>query len=56
MDFVTPRFYLEIKDKKGVENYVANHLSIKQFENLQELPINDSLRDDMLFKVTKSNP
>ena len=27
-----------------------------QFENLQELSINDSLRDDMLFKVTKSDP
>ena len=26
-----------------------------QFENSQELPINDSMRDDMLFKVTKSN-
>jgi hypothetical protein len=23
---------------------------------LQELPINNSLRDDMLFKVTKSDP
>jgi hypothetical protein len=27
-----------------------------QFENSQELPINDSLRDDMLFKVTKLDP
>jgi hypothetical protein len=27
-----------------------------QFKNLQELPINDSLRDNMLFKVTKSDP
>ena len=27
-----------------------------QFENSEELPINDSLRDDMLFKVTKSGP
>jgi hypothetical protein len=27
-----------------------------QFKNPQELPINDSLRDDMLFKVTKSDP
>ena len=27
-----------------------------QFENSQGLPINDSLRDDMLFKVTKSDP
>jgi hypothetical protein len=27
-----------------------------QFENLQELPINDSLRDDMLYEINKSNP
>ena len=26
-------FDLEIKDKKGVENFVANHLSRIQFEN-----------------------
>jgi hypothetical protein len=31
------------------ENFVADHL-------LQELPINDSMRDDMLFKVFRSNP
>jgi hypothetical protein len=49
-------FDLEIKDKKGVENPVVDHLSRMQFENSQELPINDSLRDDMLFKVTKSDP
>ena len=49
-------FNLEIKDKKGVENSIANYLSKMQFENSQELPINDSLRDDMLFKVTKSDP
>jgi hypothetical protein len=33
-------FNLEIKDKKGVENLVADHLSRMQFENPQELPIN----------------
>ena len=49
-------FDLEIKDKKGVENSIADHLSRMQFENSQELPINDSLRDDMLFKVTKFDP
>ena len=47
-------FDLEIKDKKGVENSVADHLSRMQFENSQELPINDSLWDNMLFKITKS--
>jgi hypothetical protein len=48
-------FDLEIKDKKGVENFVADHLSKMQFENSQELPINDLLQDDMLFKVSKSD-
>ena len=27
-----------------------------QFENPQKLSIDDSLRDDMLFKITKSDP
>ena len=47
---------LRIKDKKGVENSIVDHLSRMQFENSQELPINDLLRDDMLFKVTISSP
>ena len=34
-------FDLEIKDKKRVENSVADHLSRMQFENSQGLPIND---------------
>jgi hypothetical protein len=34
-------FDLEIKDKKGVENTVADHLSRMQVTNIQELPIND---------------
>ena len=49
-------FDLEIKDKKGVDNTVADHLSRMQITNMQELPINDFLRDDMLLKVTDSNP
>jgi hypothetical protein len=36
-------FYLEIKDKKGVENSIADHLSCKHYTNMQELPINDFL-------------
>jgi hypothetical protein len=50
------KFDLEIKDEKGVENSIVDHLSRMQFENSQELPINDSLRDDMLFKITRSDP
>jgi hypothetical protein len=49
-------FDLEIKEKNGVENSVADHLSRMQFENPQELPINDSLRDDMLFQISRSDP
>ena len=48
-------FDLEIKDKKGVENTVADHLSRMPITNMQDLPINDFLRDDMLLKVTDSN-
>jgi hypothetical protein len=47
---------LQIKDKKGVENSIVDHLSRIQFENPQELLINDSMRDDMLFKVSRSDP
>ena len=49
-------FDLEIKDKKGRENSVADHLSRMQFENPQELPINNFLLDDMLLKVAGSDP
>jgi hypothetical protein len=49
-------FDLEIKDKKGVENTIADHLLHMQVTNMQELPINDFLRDDMLLKVMDSNP
>jgi hypothetical protein len=49
-------FNLEIKDKKGVENSVADHLSRMQFENPQELPIDDSLQDNMLYEINRSDP
>uniref|UniRef100_Q53JA0 Retrotransposon protein, putative, Ty3-gypsy subclass n=3 Tax=Oryza sativa subsp. japonica TaxID=39947 RepID=Q53JA0_ORYSJ len=49
-------FDIEIKDKKGVENSVADHLSHMQVTSIQELPINDYLQDDMLLKVTDSDP
>jgi hypothetical protein len=48
MDSSTPRFDIEIRDKKGVANLVANHLSRLQHKDVQELPINDYLRDDTL--------
>ena len=46
---------MKIKDKKGVENLVADHLLRMPITSTQELPINDFLRDDMLLKVTASH-
>ena len=40
----------------GVENSVADHLSRMYFKNPQETPINDSLRDDMLYGINRSDP
>jgi hypothetical protein len=50
------QFDLEIRDKKGVENSVANHLSRLQFDESVELPINDYMRDDTLLKVSTIDP
>jgi hypothetical protein len=47
---------LEIRDKKGVENSVADHLSRLQFEESAELPINDYIEDDTLLKVSTTDP
>jgi hypothetical protein len=49
-------FDLEIRDKKGLENYVADHLSRLQFEESAELPVNNYMRDDTLLKVSTTNP
>jgi hypothetical protein len=49
-------FDMEIRDKNGVENSVADHLSRLQFEESVELPINDYMRDDTLLKVSTIDP
>ena len=49
-------FDLGIKDNKGVENSVADHLSCMPITSSQDPPINDFLLDDMLLKVTASHP
>ena len=47
-------FNYEIKDKKGVENVVADHLSRLTFEEAQEeIPIRDAFPDEQLFAVTE---
>ena len=47
---------MEIKVRKSVENPIADHFSRMYFKEPHEFPINDSLRDGMLFKVTKTYP
>ena len=47
-------FNIEIKDKKGVENVVADHLSRLTFdEGLKEMPIWDSFPGEQLYVVTE---
>jgi len=47
---------MEIKDKKGIENSVADHMSRMYFKNPRETPINYSLWDDMLYGINRSDP
>jgi hypothetical protein len=49
-------FDLKSRDKKGVENSVADYLSHLQFEESAELPINDYMRDDTLLEVSTTDP
>jgi hypothetical protein len=37
-------FDIEIQDRKGVENSIADHLSRLHFKDTHELPINDNLK------------
>uniref|UniRef100_A0A2N9HVI2 Integrase catalytic domain-containing protein n=1 Tax=Fagus sylvatica TaxID=28930 RepID=A0A2N9HVI2_FAGSY len=53
-ELLAVEFNLQIKDKKGVENVVADHLSRLTFEEVkEEIPIRDSFLDEQLFAVTK---
>jgi hypothetical protein len=45
-------FDSEIRDKKGVENSMVDHLSHLQFEEYVDLSINDYFKDDTLLKVS----
>jgi hypothetical protein len=44
-------FDVEIRDKKGVENIVANHLSRMNRGQDDKKPIEDKMRDDHLYRV-----
>jgi len=48
-------FDLELKDKKGIENVVADHLSRPKETNEDELPLDDSFPDDQLFLLARTN-
>jgi hypothetical protein len=49
-------FDMEIRDKKGLENSVADHLSCLQFKEAAELSINDYMSNDTLLKVSTTDP
>jgi hypothetical protein len=49
-------FDIEIRDKKGTENVVADHLSRIQFETALPLPVHDSFPDEQLFEITPREP
>jgi hypothetical protein len=49
-------FDIEIQDKKGTENVIADHLSRIQFETVQPLPVHDSFPDEQLFEITPREP
>jgi hypothetical protein len=48
-------FDLEIRNRRGADNGMANHISRIQVKG-SDLPIDDYLRDDTLLKVTTSSP
>jgi hypothetical protein len=49
-------FDIEIRDKKGIENVVADHLSRIMFEKPQPIQVNDSFPDEQLFEITSRAP
>jgi hypothetical protein len=49
-------FNIEIRDKKGIENVVADHLSRILFETPQQIPVHDSFPDKQLFEITPREP
>ncbi|RDX67292.1 Retrovirus-related Pol polyprotein from transposon 17.6, partial [Mucuna pruriens] len=48
-------FNIEIRDKKGVENSVANHLSQIEKES-KPIPIQDEFLNEQLLSITMSTP
>ena len=48
-------FDIEIKDKKGSENIVADHLSRLELDSEEEEPIKEIFPDEMLLEITYFN-
>ena len=49
-------FDIEIRDKKGIENVIADHLSWILFETPQPIPVHDSFPNEQLFDITPRKP
>jgi hypothetical protein len=49
-------FDIKIRDKKGTEIVVADHLSRIQFEQPQLIPVHDSFPDEQLFEISPREP
>jgi hypothetical protein len=49
-------FDIEIRDKKSIDNVVADYLSWIQFEQPQSIPVHDSFPDEQLFEITPRKP
>ncbi|XP_021713696.1 uncharacterized protein LOC110681585 [Chenopodium quinoa] len=47
-------FHMEMRDKKGVENYIADHLSRLPFENKDDVPINDEIGFEALITMAST--
>ncbi|XP_021741171.1 uncharacterized protein LOC110707467 [Chenopodium quinoa] len=47
-------FHMEMREKKGAENYVADHLSRIPFENKEDIPINDEIGFEALMAMVST--
>ena len=54
MDLAFTEFDLEIKDKKGAENHVADHLSRLRTEDIQTETIRETFPDEQLYVLHSS--
>ena len=43
---------MEIRDKKGAENFVADHLSRMEYNGLEKEDISDSFKDELICSVS----